>query len=97
MGLAEVASLTSRGCSANYLARYEKGRQVSTPDLPGRLGTHPKLAGQNLVLEALGEASGDDGHMDFALICIVNDSTKNHVCTGVSQICDHLRHSVHFL
>ena len=62
----------------------------SAPDLPLGLGTHRGLATQDLVLKALSKPGGDDGHVHFAFVGVVNDCSKNDIGARVSQRGDHL-------
>ena len=69
----------------------------SAPDLPLGLGTHRGLATQDLVLEALSKAGGNDGHVHFAFVGVVDDGSEDHVGARVGQRGDHLRYTVYFL
>ena len=69
----------------------------SAPDLPLRLGTHRGLATQDLVLEALSKPGGDDGHVHFAFVGVVDDGSKDDVGARVGQRGDYLRHPVDLL
>mmetsp|Transcript_1984 Transcript_1984/g.4083 ORF Transcript_1984/g.4083 Transcript_1984/m.4083 type:complete len:260 (+) Transcript_1984:1123-1902(+) len=49
---------------------------------------------QQILFKGVRESSCDDGHMDFSLVLIINNCSKDDIGRRVCQRCDHLGDSV---
>ena len=96
MGRINMAKERSGGHST-HRHTCRGGPAQSAPGLPAGQRTHRRLPREQVLLERLAEPGSDNGHMDLALILILDDRSKDDVGGGVSQGGDHLGHAVDLL
>ena len=74
--------------------RLNPMRAPTSPEILTHLGLRGAhhFATEDVVLEGGGEAGGDDGHVNLALVLVVDDRTEDDVGCGVRKARHHFRH-----